>query len=129
MKNSSDNRFETASDSRFDARFDSDFATSLLIDIAQERSLDGLMETLMGACTTLPEFARVEFWLIEKGDLRREIFVRDVRKERNAPTRPAASTWLLVATTLCLAAVARLRAFTIPMKEFRWASASLDGLA
>ena len=69
MKNSSDNRFETASDSRFDARFDSDFATSLLIDIAQERSLDGLMETLMGVCTTLPEFARVEFWLIEKGDI------------------------------------------------------------
>jgi transcriptional regulator with GAF, ATPase, and Fis domain len=69
VETASDKRFETASDSRYDARFDSDFATNLLINLAQERSLDGLMEKLMGACTTLPEFARAEFWLIEKGDI------------------------------------------------------------
>ncbi len=69
METSSDNRFESVSDSRFDTRFDSGFAASLLINLAQERSLDGLMEKLMDACMTLPEFARVEFWLIEKGDI------------------------------------------------------------
>jgi transcriptional regulator with GAF, ATPase, and Fis domain len=65
----SDSRFETAADSRFDARFDSDFATSLLLDIAQERSPGGLMEKSLGAAMTQHEFARVEIWLIEKGDI------------------------------------------------------------
>ena len=69
MDTTSDSRFDAASDRRFDSRFDSDLATSLLINLAQERSLDGLMEKLMGACTTLPEFARAELWLIEKGDI------------------------------------------------------------
>lgn len=65
----SDNRFETASDSRFDSRFDFDFASSLLLDIAQERSLEGLMGKSMAAAMTQPEFARVEIWLVDKGDI------------------------------------------------------------
>ena len=60
---------QTASDSRFDARFDVDFATGLLLDIAQERSLEGLMGKSVAAAMTNPEFARVEIWLIEKGDI------------------------------------------------------------
>ncbi len=69
MDTTSDNRFEAVSDNRFDSRFDFDFAGKLLLEVAQERSLDGLMEKLMAACATLPEFARVEIWLIEKGDI------------------------------------------------------------
>ncbi|HEX5397573.1 MAG TPA: sigma 54-interacting transcriptional regulator [Verrucomicrobiae bacterium] len=60
---------ETTSDSRFDSRFDFDFASSLLLDIAQERSLEGLMDKSIAAAITNPEFARVEIWLIEKGDI------------------------------------------------------------
>ena len=58
---------ETASDKRYDTRFDFDFASSLLLDIAQERSFDGLMEKAVSASS--PEIARVEIWLIDKGDL------------------------------------------------------------
>lgn len=69
METPGDNRFESSSDSRFDARFDFDFASSLLLDIAQERSLEGLMEKSVAAAMTHPEIARVEIWLIEKGDI------------------------------------------------------------
>ena len=58
---------ETASDKRYDTRFDFDFASSLLLDIAQERSFDGLMEKSVSVAS--PEIARAEIWLIEKGDL------------------------------------------------------------
>jgi transcriptional regulator with GAF, ATPase, and Fis domain len=60
---------ETATDNRYDARFDFDFAAGLLLDMAQERSLDGLMEKLTGAALTQTEIERVEYWLIEKGDI------------------------------------------------------------
>ncbi|HWY30994.1 MAG TPA: sigma 54-interacting transcriptional regulator, partial [Candidatus Acidoferrum sp.] len=60
---------ETASDNRYDSRFDIDFATNLLLGVAQERSLDGLMEKLLSATTMRPHTARMEFWLIEKGDI------------------------------------------------------------
>ena len=60
---------ETTSDNRYDTRFDFDFASNLLLDIAQERSFGGLMEKVHGAAMAHPEFARVETWLIEKGDL------------------------------------------------------------
>ena len=60
---------DAASDNRYDTRFDFDFASSLLLDIAQERSLQGLMEKTIGTAMTHDEFARVEFWLMEKGDI------------------------------------------------------------
>ncbi len=60
---------ETVSDKRYDTRFDTDFASNLLLEIAQERSLEGLMEKAHGAAKAHPEFARVETWLIGKGDL------------------------------------------------------------
>ena len=60
---------ETASDRRYDTRFDSDFASNLLLDIAQERSFEGVMEKVRGAAMTHPEIARVEIWLIGKGDI------------------------------------------------------------
>jgi transcriptional regulator with GAF, ATPase, and Fis domain len=60
---------ENSSDNRFDTRFDSDFAAGVLLDLAQERSLDGLMEKTLCAAMTQAEIARVEIWLIEKGDI------------------------------------------------------------
>ena len=60
---------ETTSDNRYDSRFDFDFASSLLLDIAQERSLDGLLEKSLRSAMTQHEIARVEIWLIEKGDI------------------------------------------------------------
>ncbi|HUA64391.1 MAG TPA: sigma 54-interacting transcriptional regulator [Alphaproteobacteria bacterium] len=58
-----------ASDRLYDKRFDSNFAIGLLTDIALERSLDGLKEKLISTCINLPEFARIEMWLIDKGDI------------------------------------------------------------
>jgi transcriptional regulator with GAF, ATPase, and Fis domain len=60
---------ENSSDNRYDSRFDFDFAANVLLDIAQERSLDGLMKKTVGAAMTHPEMARIKIWLIEKGDL------------------------------------------------------------
>src|SRR5208282_4004768 len=60
---------DNSSDNRYDSRFDSDFAASVLLDLAQERSLDGLMEKTLCAAMTQAEIARVEIWLIEKGDI------------------------------------------------------------
>ena len=59
---------ETDSDKRYDTRFDFDFGASLLLDIAQERSFEGLMQKTFSTAMTHPEFARVETWLIGKGD-------------------------------------------------------------
>jgi formate hydrogenlyase transcriptional activator len=60
---------DAESDNRYDTRFDFDFASGLLLEIAQERSVEGLMQKLIGAAMTNIEFARVEFWLVEKGDI------------------------------------------------------------
>ena len=60
---------EPDADQRYDTRFDSDVAANLLLDIAQERSFEGVMEKVHGAAMTHPEFARVETWLIGKGDI------------------------------------------------------------
>ncbi|HXR48302.1 MAG TPA: sigma 54-interacting transcriptional regulator [Candidatus Limnocylindrales bacterium] len=60
---------DTTSDNRFDSRLDFDFASSLLLDLARERSLEGLMEKSVVAAMTHHEIARTEVWLIEKGDL------------------------------------------------------------
>ena len=60
---------ETDTDQRYDTRFDSDVAANLLLDIAQERSFERVMEKVHGAAMAHPEFARVETWLIGKGDI------------------------------------------------------------
>ena len=60
---------DATSDNRYDTRFDFDFASSLLLEIAQERSVEQLMRKAISAAMSHHEFARVEFWLIEKGDL------------------------------------------------------------
>ena len=60
---------ETTSDSRFDQAFDFKFAAGLLLDLARERSLESLLEKLVRVGVERPGTARLEFWLIEKGDI------------------------------------------------------------
>jgi transcriptional regulator with GAF, ATPase, and Fis domain len=73
VENVAPGRYSTSvnagSDKRYDTRFDFDFASELLLEIAQERSLDGLMERTFGVAMTHPEIARAEIWLVEKGDI------------------------------------------------------------
>ena len=58
---------ENTSDKRYDTRFDFDFASGLLLDVAQERSLERLLEKSVSSPS--PEIARAEIWLIDKGDI------------------------------------------------------------
>jgi transcriptional regulator with GAF, ATPase, and Fis domain len=52
-----------------DNRFDPEFASSLLLEIAQERSLDQLLKKLVCRILKRPGVARVRIWLIDKGDI------------------------------------------------------------
>ena len=47
---------------------DADFALSLLLEIAQERSLEQLLQKLVRRALERPAVARVLIWLIDKGD-------------------------------------------------------------
>lgn len=55
--------------SEFDNKFDPDFASSLLLEIAQEQSLDQLLKRLVCRILKRPSVARVRIWLIDKGDI------------------------------------------------------------
>lgn len=48
--------------------FDPNFASSLLLEIAQEQSLDELLKKLVRRVIERPAVARVRIWLIDKGD-------------------------------------------------------------
>ena len=50
-------------------RFDSEFASTLLLEIAQEQSLDLLLKKLVQRLLERPHVARVRIWLINKGDI------------------------------------------------------------
>jgi transcriptional regulator with GAF, ATPase, and Fis domain len=50
-------------------RFDSEFASKLLLEIAQEQSLEELLKKLVRRILDRPDVARVRIWLIEKGDI------------------------------------------------------------
>jgi transcriptional regulator with GAF, ATPase, and Fis domain len=52
-----------------DYRVDPNLATRALLDIAHEQSLESLMEKLVHLALARPGIVRVEFWLIEKGDI------------------------------------------------------------
>jgi transcriptional regulator with GAF, ATPase, and Fis domain len=49
--------------------FDAKFATDFLLDIAQERSLESLMEKFIRVALDRPGNARVEVWLVETDDI------------------------------------------------------------
>ena len=50
-------------------RFDSEFASKLLLEIAQEQSLEELLKKLVRRILDRPDVARVRIWLIDKGDI------------------------------------------------------------
>jgi transcriptional regulator with GAF, ATPase, and Fis domain len=50
-------------------KFDPDFASNLLLEIAQEQSLEQLLKKLVCRILKRPHVARVRIWLIEKGDI------------------------------------------------------------
>ena len=52
-----------------ESRFDSEFASTLLLEIAQEGSLDLLLKKLVQRLLDRPHVARVRIWLINKGDI------------------------------------------------------------
>jgi transcriptional regulator with GAF, ATPase, and Fis domain len=50
-------------------RFDSEFASKLLLEIAQEQSLEELLKKLVRRILDRPHVARVRIWLIDQGDI------------------------------------------------------------
>jgi len=60
---------EPTSDTRSDTRFDPHLATQLLLDIAQEKSLQPLLRKLVDFAVERTAFVFSQVWLIEKGDL------------------------------------------------------------
>ncbi len=50
-------------------QFDPKFASSLLLEIAQEQSLDQLLQKLVRRILERPAVCRVRIWLIDKGDI------------------------------------------------------------
>jgi hypothetical protein len=52
-----------------DSRFDPQVASSLLLEIGQEQSLDQLLRKLVNRILERPGVARVRIWLIDKGDI------------------------------------------------------------
>jgi transcriptional regulator with GAF, ATPase, and Fis domain len=59
----------TPTDNQFEQTFDAKFAADLLLDIAQERSLESLMEKFIRVALARPGNARVEVWLMETGEV------------------------------------------------------------
>ena len=60
---------EPTSDKRSDTRFDPHLAAQLLLDIAQEKSLQPLLRKLVDFAVERTAFVFSQVWLIEKGDL------------------------------------------------------------
>ncbi|HVY68877.1 MAG TPA: sigma 54-interacting transcriptional regulator [Verrucomicrobiae bacterium] len=52
-----------------DGRIDPSFASSLLLEIAQEPSLDKLLKKLIARVLERPGVARVRIWLMDRGDI------------------------------------------------------------
>ena len=52
-----------------DVRFDPDFAIGLMLEIAQEQSVRGVLKKLVCRILGRPAVARVRIWLIDKGDV------------------------------------------------------------
>jgi transcriptional regulator with GAF, ATPase, and Fis domain len=64
MKPTSDSRF----DSRFDTNFDSNYAVQMILDAAQELSVDGLLKKLLTRAVARPDIAFAQVWLLDKAD-------------------------------------------------------------
>lgn len=51
------------------SKFDPEFASALLLEIAQEQSLDALLKKLVVRALQRPAVARAKIWLLNKGDI------------------------------------------------------------
>jgi transcriptional regulator with GAF, ATPase, and Fis domain len=60
---------EPPGDNQFEKNFDPKFSAELLLDVAQEQSLESAMEKLVRVAVERPGIARVEVWLIEQGNI------------------------------------------------------------
>lgn len=59
-----------AADSQNDpSKFDPEFASALLLEIAQEQSLDALLKRLVARVLQRPAVAKVRIWLLDRGDI------------------------------------------------------------
>lgn len=56
-------------ESKDQSKFDPEFASALLLEIAQEQSLDALLKKLVARVLERPAVAKVRIWLIDKGDI------------------------------------------------------------
>ncbi len=59
---------QAASESGSDRRFDTNLASSLLLEMAQERSLDLLLQKLVHRAAGRPDIAGIQIWLVDKAD-------------------------------------------------------------
>ena len=59
---------QPASESGSDRRFDTNLASSLLLEMAQERSLDVLLQKLVHRAAGRPDIAGIQIWLVDKAD-------------------------------------------------------------
>ncbi|HTX20316.1 MAG TPA: sigma 54-interacting transcriptional regulator [Candidatus Aquilonibacter sp.] len=62
-------RYQQLVSAEDDNKFNPDFASSLLLEIAQEQSLDQLLKKLVCRILKRSHVARVRIWLIDKGDI------------------------------------------------------------
>ena len=60
---------EDVTDNLYDTRFDPNVAAGLLLEVAQEHSLDKLIRILADRILQRPHVARVHFFFVKKGDL------------------------------------------------------------
>src|SRR5690242_9326063 len=56
-------------DSDRESKFDPAFASALLLEIAQEQSLEKLLQKLVARVLERPGVAKVRIWLVDKGDV------------------------------------------------------------
>ena len=59
---------QSANDNRSDRRFDPNLASNLLLEMAQERSLDQLLEKLVRHAVERRDVASAQIWLVDRGD-------------------------------------------------------------
>lgn len=59
---------DSTSDRRSDSRFDPNYAAQLLLEVAHEKSLEQLLQTLVHRTVERPGIACAQVWLIDKGD-------------------------------------------------------------
>jgi transcriptional regulator with GAF, ATPase, and Fis domain len=66
-----------------DSRFDPHSAVQLLLDVAHERSWEGLLHRLVNSAVERPDIACIQIWLIDKGDICRTCALQAECRDRS----------------------------------------------